>query len=140
MFEAICVLVLAIAAGVFPPAYAQQANHKRILVLMPYEAARPVGAVILQGLETGLRSSYSGSVDIVTESVGPVPPEPEDFSARTADWIAYKYGQQKFDAIVAVTSPPIHLAQALRDRLWPGAPLLLALVEEERQQNPQSVP
>jgi C4-dicarboxylate-specific signal transduction histidine kinase/ABC-type uncharacterized transport system substrate-binding protein len=140
IFEAIFVLVLAQAAGVFSPAYAQQANHKRVLVLMPYETARPVGAAILQGLETGLRSSYSGSVEVVTESVGAVPPEPEDFSARTADWMAYKYGQQKFDAIVAVTSPPIHLAQALRDRLWPGAPLLLALVEEERQQNPQSVP
>jgi hypothetical protein len=110
MLAAITVLLLH-TLGVLVPAYAQNASHKRILVLMPYETARPVGVTILQGLETGLRRAYAGTVDIVTESVGPVPPEPEDFPAKIADWIAYKYRQQKFDAIVVVTSPPLHLAQ-----------------------------
>ncbi len=76
----------------------------------------------------------------MTENITPVPPEPEQFSARIADWIAYKYGQKKFDAIVAVTFPPARLALPLRDQFWPGAPLLLVLIDEERWANPGPVP
>jgi C4-dicarboxylate-specific signal transduction histidine kinase len=140
MFALMPVLLFAQTVSVQPPAHAQQANHKRILVLLPSEVAWPVGATMLRGLETGLRSSYSGTVDIVTENVGPTLPEPDDFNPRMAEWMAYKYGQQKLDAIVVVTSLPFHLAESLRDRFWPEAPLVLALVDEEREQNPQSVP
>jgi hypothetical protein len=134
-------LVLA-ALGPLAPALraAEPAPSKRVLLLLPFETSRPAAVAISQGLQQGLKSSYSGTVDILTENVSPVPPVPADFPARISDWLAYKYGSQKFDAIVTVTTGPIHLAEGLRDRFWPGVPLLLVLIQEERQQNPVSVP
>jgi C4-dicarboxylate-specific signal transduction histidine kinase len=117
----------------------QLAPPKHVLLLLPFEASRPGSVVFLKGIEEGLKISYSGAVDIATENVGPVPPEPENFPARIDDWIAFKYGRMKFDAIVAVTFPPALLAKDLRDRFWPEATLLLVLIDEERWANPGSI-
>jgi len=76
----------------------------------------------------------------MAEDVNPAPPEPEQFPTKIADWIAYKYGQQRFDAIVAVTLPSARLSVALRDRFWPGVPLLLVLINEENWGNPGLIP
>jgi C4-dicarboxylate-specific signal transduction histidine kinase len=107
---------------------------------MPFEASRPGSVVFLKGIEQGLRASYSGSVDVATENVGPIPPEPENYPARIGDWIAFKYSRMKFDAIVAVSFPPSLLARELRDRFWPEANLLLVLINEENWANPGPVP
>jgi C4-dicarboxylate-specific signal transduction histidine kinase len=106
---------------------------------MPFQTSRPGSVALLRGMEDGLRQSYPGGVEMVTDSVAPVPPEPDDFAARMSDWLAYKYGQQRFDAVVAVLNPPIPYALALRDRFWHEAPLLLVLQEEERKRFPQSL-
>ena len=107
---------------------------------MPFEASRPGSVVFLTGIEQALRASYSGTVDVVTENVGPVPPEPENYPARIGDWIAFKYGRMKFDAIIGVSFPPALLAKELRDRFWPDATLLLVLINEERWANPGAIP
>ena len=137
------VLVLlpgAMGAVALPSAAAEPPPFKRVLLLLPFEASRPGSAVFLRGIQEGLKASYSGSVDISTENVGPIPPEPENFPAKIDDWIAYKYTRVKFDAIVAVTFPPARLGQDLRDRFWPGAGLLLVLIDEERWANPGLIP
>ena len=123
-----------------PASASESAPPKRVLVLLPFEASRPASAAFLKGIQEGLKASFSASVDVMAENVGPVPPEPEDFPAKIDDWIAYKYGRLKFDAIVAVTFPPSRLAQDLRDRFWPEASLLLVLIDEERWANPGSIP
>ena len=119
---------------------AEPAPPKRVLLLLPFEASRPGSVVFLKGIEEGLKASYSGSVDVAMENVGPVPPEPEDYPARIGEWIAFKYSRMNFDSIVAVTSPPSRLGKELRDRFWPGATLLLVLINEERWANPGSIP
>jgi len=136
------VLLLLVAAGPLAPRSeaAASAPPKRVLVLLPFEASRPGSAIFLKGIQEGLKSSFSGSVDVSTENVGPIPPEPENFPARIDDWIAYKYSRLKFDAIVAVTFPPSRLAEDLRERFWPEASLLLVLIEEENWANPGSIP
>jgi C4-dicarboxylate-specific signal transduction histidine kinase len=138
------VLIILLFAAVGPLASrsisAESTPPKRVLLLLPFEASRPGSVVFLKGIEEGLKVSYSGGVDIATENVGPVPPEPENFPARIDDWIAFKYGRLKFDAIVAVTFPPSLLAKDLRDRYWPEATLLLVLIDEERWANPGSIP
>lgn len=135
------VVLLAVLGPLAPcSARAEPVPPKRVLLLLPFEASRPGSVVFVKGIEQGLGASFSGSVDIATENVGPVPPEPENYPARIADWIAFKYGRLKFDTIVAVTSPPARLAQELRDRYWPGANLLLVLIDEERWANPGPIP
>ena len=136
-----CLLIALLGAGCVAHGNAATgpAAPKRVLVLMPFQTSRPGSVAILRGIEDGLRGSYPGSVDVVTDTVGPVPPEPKGFSARIVDWLAYKYGHQQFDAIVAVTSAAIPDAESLRDRLWPDALLLFLLQEEDRQQFPQFV-
>jgi len=138
------VLVLLLLAAMGPLVLfslaAEPTPPKRVLLLMPFEASRPGSVVILRGIEQGLKASFSGPVDVATENVGPVPPEPENYPARIGDWIAYKYGRLKFDAIVAITFPPSLLARDLRARFWPEASLLLVLIDEERWANPGSIP
>ena len=140
--KASLIIVLLAVAGPLGArgASAEPASLKRVLVLLPFEASRPGSAVFLRGIQKGLEASYSGSVDIATENVGPVPPEPENYPAKLAEWIAFKYGRLKLDAIVAVTFPPSLLAKDLRDRYWPGANLLLVLIDEEQWANPGSIP
>ena len=120
-------------------AAAQSVPPKRVLVLMPFQTSRASSVAILRGMEAGLKAKYGGSVDIVTDNIAPIPPEPAGFSQKISEWLAYKYGQQQIDAIVAVTSPAIAYAEALRDQLWPNIPLLLLLQEEDRRQFPQDV-
>src|SRR5271169_735234 len=136
------IIVLLAAVGPLAPrgTSAEPAPLKRVLVLLPFEASRPGSVVFLKGIEHGLRDFYSGSVDVVTENVGPVPPEPENYPARIGDWIALKYGRMKFDAIIGVSFPPALLAKELRDRFWPDATLLLVLINEERWANPGAIP
>jgi C4-dicarboxylate-specific signal transduction histidine kinase len=135
------VMLLAAIGSLAPRATADVATPpKRILLLLPFEASRPGSVAISKGIEEGVKASFSGAVDISTENVGPVPPEPENYPARMDDWIAYKYSRVKFDAIVAVTFPPALLANSLRDRFWPGATLLLVLIDEERWANPGAIP
>ncbi len=135
-------IVLLAAIGLFAPrAIADEpTSPKRVLLLLPFEASRPGSVAISRGIEEGVKASFSGAVDISTENVGPIPPEPENYPAKIDDWIAYKYGRVKFDAIVAVTFPPSLLAKSLRDRFWPGATLLLVLIDEERWANPGAIP
>jgi hypothetical protein len=109
------VLVLLLLAAMGPLVLfslaAEPTPPKRVLLLMPFEASRLGSVVILRGIEQGLKASFSGPVDVATENVGPVPPEPKNYPARIGDWIAYKYGRLKFDAIVAITFPPIPSSQ-----------------------------
>ena len=109
------------------------------MVLMPFQTSRPASVVFLQGIQEALKDSYRGSVDVVADSVGAVPPEPDDYSDKITDWLAYKYGRQHFDAVVAVNTLAIPSSESLRDLLWPEAPLLLLLAEEDRQKFPESV-
>ena len=135
------IVLLAVVGPLAPRSTADEPNPpKRVLLLLPFEASRAGSVVFLTGIQEGLKASFTGSVDVVTENVAPVPPEPENFPARIDDWIAYKYGRLKFDAIVAVTFPPALLAKYLRDRFWPDATLLLVLIEEERWANPGAIP
>jgi signal transduction histidine kinase len=113
---------------------------KRVLVLLPVDASRPVPAALLKGMQAGVAIAYPGPVEISAESIGALPPEPADFQARVTDWIAYKYGRQQFDVIVAARPEPSMIATALRDRCWPGAPILTILLDDDLGSNPQPVP
>ncbi len=135
-----CVLLAAMGPIAPRGRSAELVPPKRVLVLMPFEASRPGSVVFLKGIEEGLRTSYSGSVDIATENVGPIPPEPENYPAKIGDWIGFKYSRMKFDVIVAVSFPPSLLARELRERFWPEANLLLVLINEENWANPGPVP
>lgn len=137
----VIIVLLAVVGPLAPRSTADEPNPpKRVLLLLPFEASRPGSVVFLTGIQEGLKASFTGSVDVATENVGPIPPEPENYPARVDDWIAYKYGRLKFDAIVAVTFPPSLLAKNLRDRFWPDATLLLVLIDEERWANPGAIP
>jgi C4-dicarboxylate-specific signal transduction histidine kinase len=135
------VLLLAAVGPLAPRAAADVPTPpKRVLLLLPFEASRPGSVAISRGIEEGVKASFTGAVDISTENVGPIPPEPENYPAKIDDWIAYKYGRVKFDAIVAVTFPPALLAKKLREQYWPEATLLLVLIDEERWANPGAIP
>ena len=115
------------------------AAPKRVLLLMPFQVSRPASALFLQGIEDSLKNDYSGSVDVVAENISAVPPEPEGYSEKISNWLAYKYGRQHFDVIVSVIGPSVPHAISLRDQIWPAVPILFVLQAEDRPQYPHLV-
>ncbi len=138
----LCALIAVVAAewGADRGFCQEAAASKRVLVLLPFESSRPAAVSLLKGLQTSLQSGYSGGVQVVTENVSAIPPEPEDFPGKVTDWIAYKYGQQQFDSIVAVRPGPSRIAVSLRERCWPKASILMVLLDDDHESNPLSVP
>ncbi len=107
------------------------AAPKRILVLMPLEGTRPAAVEILRGIETGLARTFKGRVSVVTEFTRTVPPEPPDFQQRLPEWISYKYGGHKFDLLCPIRPQGLVLAERLRERLWPGTPIVFGMTKNE---------
>ena len=123
--------ILILGFATFAGHCAESAPPKRVLLLSPLETSRPAIVSLISGIRAGLQAAYPGSVEIVSESVGAIPPEPEDFPQKVTDWIAYKYREQKFDAIVTVRPGPAKIGAALRDRCWPDASILAIFLDDD---------
>jgi C4-dicarboxylate-specific signal transduction histidine kinase len=132
-------LLLALAASAMQARAQQPTPPKRVLVLMPFQLSRPASAIFLQSIEDALKSGYPARVDVIAENISAVPPEPQGYSDKVSEWLAYKYRGQHFDVIVSVIGPSVPHAISLRDQLWATAPILFVLQEEDRSQYPHLV-
>ena len=110
---AIGLIGLLLQSAVSAVGTAAPAPPKRVLVLLPFDSARPATAEILQGLETGLLKSYPTRVSVFVEFVRPTAPVRADFHERLLEWLSYKYGAQPFDAICPVRPEALPLAEKL---------------------------
>jgi signal transduction histidine kinase len=104
---------------------------KQVLLLLPFESSRPASMEIIEGLEKGLRKSYSTRVTVFVEFVRAAPSPSPDYADRLFQWISYKYANQHFDAICPVRPEAFGLAERLRDQLWPSVPIVFGMTKEE---------
>jgi signal transduction histidine kinase len=107
--------------------------QKRVLLLLPFESSRPASTELLQGLENGLAESYPTRVAVFVEFIRAAPAAGADYPERLYQWIRYKYGSQSFDAICPVRPEGLALADKLRERLWPDAPIVFGMPKNEFQ-------
>ncbi len=125
---------LLLRAALAPTLWAEPPSApKRILVLFPFDSARPSTSEILKGLEDGLLNSYGSRVTVFVEFIRPTPPVRAGFHEGLLEWFSYKYGAQTFDAICPLRPEAVTLAEQLRKRLWPSTPIVFAMLKDEYQ-------
>jgi signal transduction histidine kinase len=102
-----------------------------VLILLPGQPGLPAATAIASGIRTALLTEWSFRVSIEMEHVDVarfVSPEVEEHRLRTV--YASKYGNQRFDVVVAALPEPFQFVLRARDELWPGTPAIVCGVDE----------
>jgi len=117
---------LGLPAAVF--AAPEQAS---VLILLPGQPGLPAASAIASGIRAALLTEWSFRVSIEMEHVDVArfaSPDVEERRLRTV--YRSKYGQQRFDVIVAALPEPFQFVLRARDELWPGTPVVVCAVDE----------
>ena len=100
-------------------------------ILLPGQPGLPAATAIASGIRAGLLTEWSFRVTIEMEHVDVArfaSPEAEERRLRTV--YGSKYGNQRFDVIVAALPEPFQFVLRARDDLWPGIPVVVCGVDE----------
>jgi signal transduction histidine kinase len=106
-------------------------DHASVLILLPGQPGLPAATAIASGIRAVLLKEWSFRVTIEMEHVDVArfaSPEAEERRLRTV--YGAKYGNQRFDAIVAALPEPSKFILRARDELWPGTPVVVCGVDE----------
>jgi len=102
-----------------------------VLVLLPGQPGLPAASAIVSGIRAALLTEWSFRVSIEMGHVDVArfaSPDVEERRLRSV--YASKYGNQRFDVIVAALPEPYHFVLRARDDLWPGTPVVVCGVDE----------
>jgi signal transduction histidine kinase len=112
------------------PAHAAP-DHASVLILLPGQPGLPASTAIASGIRAALLTEWSFGATIEMEHVDVArfaSPEAEERRLRTV--YGSKYGNQRFDVIVAALPEPFQFVLRARDDLWPGTPVVVCGVDE----------
>jgi signal transduction histidine kinase len=112
------------------PAHAAP-DHASVLILLPGQPGLPASTAIASGIRAALLTEWSFRVTIEMEHVDVArfaAPAAEERRLRTV--YGSKYGNQRFDVIVAALPEPFQFVLRARDDLWPGTPVVVCGVDE----------
>jgi signal transduction histidine kinase len=116
-----------LGAGVAAHAAPEDAS---VLILLPGQPGLPAATAIASGIRAVLLTEWSFRVTIEMEHVDVArfaSPEAEERRLRTV--YGSKYGNQRFDVIVAALPEPFQFVLRARDDLWPGTPVVCGVDE-----------
>ena len=106
-------------------------DHASVLILLPGQPGLPAATAIASGIRDVLLKEWSFRVTIEMEHVDVArfaSTEAEERRLRTV--YGSKYGNQRFDVIVAALPEPFQFVLRARDDLWPGTPVVVCGVDE----------
>jgi signal transduction histidine kinase len=110
------------------PAPPEQAS---VLILLPGQPGLPAATAIASGIRAVLLTEFSFQASIEMEHVDVARFEsPEMEERRLRAIYGAKYGNQRFDVIVAALPEPFRFVLRARDELWPGVPVVVCGVDE----------
>src|SRR5262249_36555578 len=102
-----------------------------VLILLPGEPGSPGAAAIASGVRAVLHEEWSRRASVEVEHVNVARfASPEVVERRLRAMYRSKYGNQRFDVIVAVFAEPFQFVLRARDELWPGTPVVVCSVDE----------
>jgi signal transduction histidine kinase len=113
------------------PAAEAAPEQPSVLLILAGQPGMPSATAIASGIRDVLLTDWSFRVSIETEHLDVArfaSPEIEESRLRTV--YASKYGNQRFDLIVAALPEPFHFVLRARDELWPGTPVVVCGVDE----------
>jgi signal transduction histidine kinase len=102
-----------------------------VLILLPGQTGVPGSTAIASGIRAVLHTEWSFRVSIEMEYVDAARfTSPEAEARRLRMVYGSKYGNQRFDVIVAALPEPFRFVLRTRDDLWPGTPVVVCGVDE----------
>jgi signal transduction histidine kinase len=107
-----------------------------VLILLPGKPGQPAGTAIAAAIRDVLLTEWAFRASIEMEHVDVArfeSPELEERRLRTV--YGSKYGNQRFDVIVAALPEPFQFVLRARDELWPGTPVVVCGVDERSVRN-----
>jgi hypothetical protein len=105
-------------------------ERKHVLILHGWGGADlPGNAQIDRVFRQGLAQKYPGGLDIYTEYMDVPRASSEAYEARLAAMFREKYGPGQIDLVGAIGAPALRFAVLQRRMLWPGVPIVFAVVE-----------
>jgi signal transduction histidine kinase len=125
-------VTLVVGAGIGAAAAARPAPERpSVLILLPGQPGAPGSTAVASGIRAVLHTEWSFRVSIEMEYVDVArftSPEAEARRLRTV--YGSKYGNRRFDVIVAAFPEPFRFVLRTRDDLWPGTPVIVCGVDE----------
>src|SRR5579872_6228309 len=120
----------ALALFLWPPS-AEAAHTKNILILRGESPELPATRVLVDDIEAAIRKAQPGSAEFYLETIdiGRFAAA-SDYERRLASLFEEKYRDMHLDLVVGFTEPAARFLAAERDRLFPGVPLLLGMIDQ----------
>jgi signal transduction histidine kinase len=126
-------LFLLLLAALYPhTAEAADPGPRSVLLLDQSEPNAPFGLQFRAALRASLYQGQDDPITIYSEVMDIARFGGPGYDAVLRDYLREKYKDKKLGVIVAHGSAALELLLRLRDELWPGVPVVFALVDELR--------
>jgi PAS domain S-box-containing protein len=110
--------------------------QQKLLILYTYRMGGFGPVEIERALEsTFYNKQLTNRLDLYTEYIDSIRFPEEEYQLALRKFFRRKYARQKLDLIIPISGPAIRMAQALRDELFPGVPIVFCLGFRETLQH-----
>ena len=127
-----CSLFLLLVAFLYPHTVTAEPRPRSVLLLDQSEPNAQFGLQFRAALRATLDQGQADPVTIYSEILDIARFNGAQFEPIVREYLRGKYRDRQIGVIVAHGSAALELALRLRDDLWPGVPIVFALVDELR--------
>jgi len=122
-------LIVGLLVLLAPMALAQERRPHSILVLDQSDGG-PFYQQMLSGLRNGVSSHMDAHVTLYNESLDLTRFKGDAYTATLKRYVKEKYQDKSIGVVVAIGAGTAGLVLNWRDELWPGVPIVFALLDE----------
>src|SRR5690349_17521258 len=125
-------IALAIATFFAPSASAQSTQGtKKVLIVFTHQSDNPAQAIVEQALRSTLQTKSTGPVEIYSEYLDAVRTPLDNYEKQLVMQLQQKYAGKNFDLIFAVNPPALKLLLNNRGTLFPSAPIVFLVLDQQ---------
>jgi len=126
-------LLLALAFGIVcaTSAIAQERQTKRVLMVLSHQSDNPAQAVVEQAMRSTLQSNSSVPVETYSEYLDAVRTPVDGYEKELVSQLQRKYAGKKFDLLFALNPPALKLLTKNRAALFPNAPIVYLVLDQQ---------
>lgn len=106
-------------------------ESKKILILFTHQSDNPAQVIVEQAMRSSLRSGLATPPEIYSEYLDAVRTPLGEYENDLVRQLERKYGGKHFDLIFAVNPPALDLASKFRAKLFPDAPIVFLVLDQQ---------